>query len=274
MKSLISLILFTMTTSAWAQVDSVTLKVSAGFYPSLATAHALCKRKGYVRSVGFTQFKQAGDKIGGQYSPDGTTLQPYNWGGGMAISTISCTNQPAPRPNPQPVPQPQPQPVPRPQPVPQPAPHPGNVVQVNVKGHGYYPNELTAHAICLLKGHSDSVGFTQWRQAGDVIQGQISRDGRPYFESIVWRGGMAIDTVTCRPVQQPVNISVRGAGYYPNELTAHAICLLKGYSQSLGFTQWRQAGDVIQGQYSRDGRPYFETLVWRGGMAIDTVTCL
>lgn len=87
-----------------------------------------------------------------------------------------------------------PRPVPGPRPVP--VPMPSRVI--SVKGHGYYPSELTAHAICILNGYSGAMGFTQWRQAGNIIQGQYSRDGRPYFETLVWSGGMAINEVTCR----------------------------------------------------------------------------
>ncbi|OQW48212.1 MAG: hypothetical protein A4S09_13970 [Proteobacteria bacterium SG_bin7] len=265
MKKLLSVLLLAAAPSAFAQVDAVTFKVPAGFHPSLGTAHALCKRKGYNRSVGFTQFKQAGDKIGGQYSPDGTTLQPFDWGGGMAIATISCTSQVAQ----QPVPQSRPS---QPVPVPQPAPSPNGVVKVNING-GYYPDENTAHALCRMKGYDSSVGFTQFRQAGNWIRGQISYDGRPFFDTYDWSGGMAIAVVSCLPIRQPVNVNARG-GYYPDQDTADAVCRLKGYNQAVGFTQWQQAGNRIRGQRSFDGRPFFSTYDWSGGMALDVVSCL
>ncbi len=150
-----------------------------------------------------------------------------------------------------------------------------DIVNVNVRGQGYFPDQLTADAVCRLHGHSQSAGFTQWKQAGNRIQGQRSYDGRPYFQSEVWNGGMALDSVNCwlGGRRQPTMISVRGQGYYPDEPTANAICLFNGFRRTVGFTQWKQAGDRIEGLRSYDGRPYFQTAIWGGGMALDSVNC-
>ncbi|MDZ4660436.1 MAG: hypothetical protein SGJ18_02335 [Pseudomonadota bacterium] len=145
---------------------------------------------------------------------------------------------------------------------------------INVRGQGYYPDQLTADAVCRLNGLEFSAGYTQWRQAGDRIQGLRSYDGRPYFQSATWGGGMALEVVSCMDGRrQPTSINVRGQGYYPDQLTAHAICLFNGYYRTAGYTQWRQAGDRIQGLRSYDGRPYFQSAIWGGGMALDVVNC-
>ncbi len=155
-------------------------------------------------------------------------------------------------------------------------PGPGRGIVVSVRGQGYFPDHATANGVCISKGYGDAVGYTQWRQAGDQIQGMRSYDGSAFFQSHVWRGGMALDEVSCRyrGGQGPsAQISVRGQGYYPDDLTAQAICVFNRYRGTTGFTQWQQAGDQIEGQRSYDGRPYFSRAVWRGGMAIDVVNC-
>ncbi len=143
---------------------------------------------------------------------------------------------------------------------------------INVQGAGYFPDRLTADAVCTFKGMGYSVGYTLWRQAGDVIEGLRSYDGRPYFSREVWRGGMALATVNCSG-GGPISISVRNQGYFPDFLTARAVCAFRGMSDAVGFSQYRQAGDVIEGLRSFDGRPYFSREVWRGGMSLDVVNC-
>lgn len=149
----------------------------------------------------------------------------------------------------------------------------GQVVQISVKGQGYYPDRYTADAICRYNNHYEAVGFTQWRQAGNKIQGLRSYDGRPFFQTEIWYGGMAIDMVSCLSSAQPTNINVRGQGYYPDEMTATAVCRLNGLWRTTGYTQWKQAGNKIQGQRSYDGRPFFQSEIWYGGMALDMVQC-
>ncbi|OQW53435.1 MAG: hypothetical protein A4S09_07485 [Proteobacteria bacterium SG_bin7] len=143
---------------------------------------------------------------------------------------------------------------------------------INVQGAGYYPDHYTADAVCAFRNLGRANGYTLWRQAGDVIEGLRSFDGRPYFQREVWRGGMALATVNCS-YGGPISISVRNQGYYPDFLTARAVCVFKGMSDAVGFTQFRQAGDVIEGMRSFDGRPYFQREVWRGGMSLDAVNC-
>lgn len=144
---------------------------------------------------------------------------------------------------------------------------------ISVKGQGYYPDRMTAQGVCAANGYAGAVGFTQWRQAGDKIQGLRSYDGSAYFQSATWRGGMALDTVNCSQNPRPSNVSVKGQGYYPDRLTAHGVCIANGFYQAVGFTQWRQAGDKIEGLRSFDGSAFFQSHIWRGGMALDIVNC-
>jgi hypothetical protein len=148
----------------------------------------------------------------------------------------------------------------------------GFVQQISVRGQGYYPDRITADAVCFMNGIPASNGFTQWRQAGNKIEGLRSYDGRN-FSRDKWGGGMALDTVSCSQRRQPTQVSVRGQSYYPDRYTAQAICSFNGYYQEAGYTQWKQAGDKIEGQRSYDGRPYFQTEIWYGGYALDTVIC-
>ena len=153
---------------------------------------------------------------------------------------------------------------------------PGRGVVVNVRGAGYYPDHSTANGVCFLRGYGETMGFTQWRQAGDKIQGMRSYDGSAFFQTHVWGGGMALDQVRCRirgGLGHQARVNLHGQSYYPDELTAQAICVFNGYWGTTGFTQWQQAGDIIEGQRSYNGRPYFSRHVWRGGMAIDVVNC-
>lgn len=143
---------------------------------------------------------------------------------------------------------------------------------INVQGSGYYPDRNTADGVCAFRNLGHAVGYTQWRQAGDVIEGLRSYDGRPYFQREVWRGGMALATVTCS-YGGPISISVRNQGYFPDFLTARAVCVQRGMVETVGYTQYRQAGDVIEGLRSYDGRPFFQRAVWRGGMSLDVVNC-
>ena len=155
--------------------------------------------------------------------------------------------------------------------------HPRNrhIETISVRGQGYFPDALTATGICLANGGRQAIGFTQWRQAGDKIEGMRSYDGSAFFSTTVWRGGMAIDTVNCLMsyYPRPAGISVRGQGYFPDELTAQGVCVANGYYRTVGFTQWKQAGDKIEGMRSFDGSAFFSTTVWRGGMALDVVNC-
>ncbi len=144
---------------------------------------------------------------------------------------------------------------------------------INVQGQGYFPDRLTALGICVANSYPSVAGFTQWRQAGDKIQGLRSFDGSAFFQSHIWRGGMALATVTCVQNPSPTTLSVKGQGYYPDRLTAHGLCVANGFFQAVGYTQWRQAGDKIEGLRSFDGSAFFQSHVWRGGMALDTVSC-
>ncbi|MDZ4660661.1 MAG: hypothetical protein SGJ18_03485 [Pseudomonadota bacterium] len=87
---------------------------------------------------------------------------------------------------------------PRPGPQPPPYPHPGPSRIVNVKGQGYYPDQLTAQGICLANNLYRAVGFTTWRQAGAALEGKRSFDGSAFFHVDKWYTGIAIDTVNCQ----------------------------------------------------------------------------
>ncbi len=99
-------------------------------------------------------------------------------------------------PPPRPIPQP-PRPIPQP-PRPIPQPPPGPSVAVSVKGQGYFPDLLTAQGVCVSQGYSRAVGYTQWQQAGNKIQGLRSYNGSAFFQSHIWYGGMALDIVNCQ----------------------------------------------------------------------------
>ncbi|OQW48583.1 MAG: hypothetical protein A4S09_04075 [Proteobacteria bacterium SG_bin7] len=69
---------------------------------------------------------------------------------------------------------------------------------VDVKNQGYYPDQLTAQGLCIANGGSIVVGFTQHKQAGNIIEGKRSPDGFAFFKPHIWGGGYSIDKVTCQ----------------------------------------------------------------------------
>ncbi len=87
-------------------------------------------------------------------------------------------------------------PVPRP-PVPRP-PMPRPAFVVDVINQGYFPDQLTAQGVCIINRGSLAVGFTQHKQAGNVIEGKRSPDGSGFFRPHVWGGGYSLDKVTCQ----------------------------------------------------------------------------
>lgn len=154
-------------------------------------------------------------------------------------------------------------------------PHQPYIVAVSVRGQSYYPDNLTAEAVCRLNGKGPLAGLTQIKQAGDRIDGQRSIDGRPQFSPVAWRGGMALDVVTCydnHMRRDPIVIAAGGL-FHPDQMTAQAICVSRGFYRENGFSQSKVAGNRIDGQRSYDGRPYFMPATWYGGMAISTVSC-
>lgn len=157
-------------------------------------------------------------------------------------------------------------------PAPQPPQSLQQTVHVDVRGQSYFPDEYTARAICLLNNHVDVYTFTQFKQAGNIIEGRQSPDGRPFFQVSRWGGGYALDTVVCFSRPTPITFSVRGQSYSPDQMTALALCARQGKSQLVTFDQFKQAGNAIEGQKSYDGRT-FSVVKFYGGYSIDTVTC-
>jgi hypothetical protein len=153
---------------------------------------------------------------------------------------------------------------------------------ISVRAQSYFPDMMTAQAICRLNRVGDAVTFTQYKQAGDRIDGKRSFDGRPNFLPETWGGGMSLDVITCSGGYggggpggggQSVTISVSRQLFYPDQMTAQAICTLNGYYRAVGFTSEKVAGDKIDGKRSFDGRPNFLPATWHGGNDIENVFC-
>lgn len=87
-------------------------------------------------------------------------------------------------------------PVPPPRP-PRPIP-PMPAYEVDVRNQGYYPDQLTAQGVCVANGGSIAVGFTQHKQAGNIIEGKRSFDGSAFFRPHVFGGGYSLDRVSCQ----------------------------------------------------------------------------
>lgn len=71
---------------------AVTVSVKGqGYFPDQLTANGVCLSKGFRQAVGSTQWKQAGAKIEGLRSFDGSAFfQSHIWYSGMALDNVLC----------------------------------------------------------------------------------------------------------------------------------------------------------------------------------------